>query len=87
MSQLLTEWERRKEDRQFYAGELLPRLNETVAILKEEYRSDRVAIDEILTLERERFRYLHEQQEAVIDQYRVLFRLQALLEGPLAWDH
>ena len=87
VSQLLTEWERRKEDRQFYAGELLPRLNETVAILKEEYRSDRVAIDEILTLERERFRYLHEQQEAVIDQYRVLFRLQALLERQLAWDH
>jgi hypothetical protein len=87
VTQLLTEWKRRKEDREFYAGELLPRLNETVAILKEEYRSDRVAIDEILTLERERFRYLHEQQEAVIDQYRVLFRLQALLEGPLAWDH
>jgi outer membrane protein TolC len=87
VTQLLTEWKRRKEDREFYAGELLPRLNETVAILKEEYRSDQVAIDEILTLERERFRYLHEQQEAVIDQYRVLFRLQALLEGPLAWDH
>ena len=87
VTQLLTEWKRRKEDREFYAGELLPRLNETVAILKEEYRSDRVAIDEILTLERERFRYLHEQQEAVIDQYRVLFRLQALLERQLAWDH